>query len=81
LRLRAYVLCFAVAIGVYVAAVYFSANRPVEGWTPMMAFLAVGFSGVFILMSIMSKYLSLILDGVISKSSNAVSSIKKIVRE
>ncbi|MFR1038034.1 MAG: hypothetical protein ACLSE4_04095 [Clostridium sp.] len=39
-------MCFlglTVAIGVYAWVSYFSAHKPVEGWTPLMLFLSLGF--------------------------------------
>lgn len=69
---------FAIAVGIYVVCVYFSANKPVEGWAPMMGFLAAGFSGIFILFTVLLKYMSVILEVTFSRKRYLISSIEKI---
>lgn len=69
---------FAIAVGVYVVCVYFSANKPVEGWAPMMGFLAAGFSGIFILFTVLLKYMTVLLEVTFSRKRYLISSIEKI---
>ena len=69
---------FAIAVGVYVVCVYFSANKPVEGWAPMMGFMAAAFSGVFILFTVLLKYMTVLLEVTFSRKRYLISSIEKI---
>ena len=69
---------FAIAVGVYVVIVYFSPNKPVEGWAPMMGFLAAGFSGIFVLFTVLLKYMSVILEVTFSRKRYLISGIEKI---
>lgn len=71
-------LIFTLCVGVYVVCVYFSADKPVEGWAPMMGFLAAGFSGVFILITILLKYMAVLLGVTFNKKRYLISSIEKI---
>ncbi len=58
--------------------VIFLTGRPVEGWTTTMLFLSVGFLGIFGILTVMIKYLSLILEFVLKKQSYLVETIRKI---
>ncbi len=65
-------------IGVYTWASYFSVRKPVEGWTPIMLFLALGFFGIFLLLTIIFQYLSVILKIVFRRQKYLIESIDKI---
>lgn len=54
-------LCLAVSELFYTVAVY-CMGRPVEGWTTLALFLTFGLAGLFLIMSIMIRYLSLLLE-------------------
>lgn len=69
---------FTVCVGTVTVLDYLSPNKPVEGWAPIMGFLAAGFSGVFILFSIVLKYLSVILNMVFNKQTYLIQSIEKL---
>lgn len=69
---------FTVGMGIYTVFDYLSPDKPVEGWTTLMLFLAAGFSGVFILFSIVIKYLSVILNMVFEKQVYLIQSIEKL---
>ena len=56
----------------------FSPNKPVEGWAPMMGFLAAGFSGIFVLFTVLLKYMSVILEVTFSRKRYLISGIEKI---
>lgn len=74
-------MCFlglTVAIGVYAWVSYFSAHKPVEGWTPLMLFLSLGFFGVFLILTVTLQYLAVILRLVFKKRQYLIESIEKI---
>lgn len=54
------------------------AGHPVEGWTTTMFVITCGFSGLFAIMTLVVKYLSLILNAVFKKQQYFVESIEKI---
>ena len=62
---------------VYTLVVFFG-HRFVEGWVTTMFVLTVGFAGVFAILSIIIKYLSLLVDLVFKKQKYMVESIEKI---
>ena len=45
----------------YTCFIYFSSYTPVEGWSPIMGILTVGFFGLFLLGTFVIKYLELLL--------------------
>jgi dolichol-phosphate mannosyltransferase len=67
-----------IGVGIYIVYVYFGVNRPVEGWTPMMGFLTLGFFGLFLLFSLIFKYLSVILNTIFIKQWYSIKSIEKL---
>lgn len=71
-------LFITVSIGIYTWIIYFSARKPVEGWTPLMLFLSIGFFGVFLLQTVILQYLSIILKVVFRKKQYLVESVEKI---
>lgn len=58
--------------------VIFCAGHPIEGWTTMMFVLTLGFAGVFAVLAIVVKYLSLLVDLTFKKQKYLVESIEKI---
>jgi len=68
---------FAVIVGIYITIVYFGVKKPVAGWTPIMGFLSIGFFGIFLLFTIVFKYLAVILNTVFVKQRYIISSIEK----
>lgn len=81
-RLALYVslafLAITIGIGIYTWAVYFRADKPVEGWTPLMLFLSLGFFGVFLVLTIILQYLSVILKMIFKKKRYLIESIEKL---
>jgi len=67
-----------VAIGIYTWVMYFSAHKPVEGWTPLMLFLSLGFFGIFLVLTVTLQYLSVILRLIFKKRQYLIKSIDKI---
>jgi hypothetical protein len=50
-----------ISIGIYAVYNYFFNNSVIEGWTTIMLFLSVGFSGIFFIFAMLSRLLSLSL--------------------
>ena len=61
---------------IYVLAVYFG-GHPVEGWTTTMFVLTLGFTGVFSVLAIILKYVSLLLELVFKKQRYFTETITK----
>ena len=49
--------------------IIFCAGHPIEGWTTMMFVLTLGFAGLFAVLTIIIKYLSLLVDLVFKKQN------------
>ncbi len=62
----------------YIFAVYFGANRPVEGWTTIMLVLTGGFFGVFAILTIILKYLSLLVNIIVNQQKYLVERVEKL---
>lgn len=69
----------AVFIGVY-ALVIFALGSPVEGWTTTILFLAVAFFGLFAVLAIIIKYLSILVNLTFKKQQYRFSGIEKITK-
>ncbi|MCL1830986.1 MAG: glycosyltransferase [Oscillospiraceae bacterium] len=59
----------------------FILGKPTEGWTTMMLLMSLAFFGVFAILTIVVKYLSVILDLSFSKSRYLVEGIRKLNKE
>ena len=70
-------MLFAAFSGGYTLLV-FMIGRPTEGWTTMMMLMSLAFFGVFAILTIIIKYLSVILDLTFSKSRYLVEKITKL---
>lgn len=66
-----------IIITIYIVSV-FVLGKPVAGWTPIMMYLSIGFLGVFSILSIVLKYLSLILKLEFHNDTHIVESIRKV---
>ena len=74
-------LFITIAVGIYIITDLFNAERPVEGWLSTMGFLALGFFGVFALLTIILKYLSVVLNLIFKRQRYLVADIEKVVRK
>lgn len=68
-----------VLVGIYTVIVFIS-QQPVAGWTTTMLFLSVGFFGVFAILAVVIKYLSIIVDLIFKKQKYMIESIEKITK-
>lgn len=74
-------LVLSVGMGIYLIIDAFTANKPVEGWLSTMGFLSVGFFGVFALLTIILKYLSVILNLIFKQQRYLIADIEKVVKD
>ena len=70
-------LCFAAVVGIYTVIIY-ATGHPVEGWTPIMIFLAIGFFALFAILTFVLKYLSLILNLNFRRQHYVVGGVEKL---
>lgn len=70
-------MMFATLSGGYTLLV-FILGKPAEGWTTLMLLMSLAFFGVFAILTIIVKYLSVILDLSFSKNRYLVEGIKKL---
>ncbi len=69
---------FTVLTVFYVCFIYFSGDKPIEGWTTTMLLMSGSFSGIFFILAIIIKYLSLIIELVYSKKTYLVESVERL---
>ena len=62
---------------IYTLAVYFL-GHPIEGWTTTVLFLSVAFLGLFGILTIIVKYLQIIVDMIFKRKHYSYESIQKI---
>jgi dolichol-phosphate mannosyltransferase len=75
-------MCFAMLLvslfsGVYTAVIWFT-GKPVLGWTTTMLLLSIGLSGLFTILTMSIKYLSLILKLVFERKKYVVENVEKL---
>lgn len=66
-----------IATGIYAILIYCS-GKPVAGWTTTMLFLSGGFLGVFCILTVLIKYVSIILKLSFNRQKYIVESIEKL---
>lgn len=74
-------LCISIGMGIYIIKDFISGNSVVEGWLSTMGFLSLGFFGVFALLTIILKYLSVMLNLIFRQQRYLISDIEKVVKE
>jgi len=63
--------------GTYTIVIYIN-QVPIEGWTTIMLFLSISFLGVFAILSVIIKYLSILIDLVFKKQKYSIEAIEKL---
>ena len=71
------IMMLAVIIYTFIA---YAVSSPVAGWTSSILFLSVAFSGVFVILSIVIKYLQLLLELVFKRQQYSFESIEKLTK-
>ena len=62
---------------IYTIVIY-QIGKPIEGWTTTMLVMTFGFVGLFFILSIVIKYLSLTIDMIFRKQKYLIESVEKI---
>ncbi len=70
--------CFTLFAGIYAMTVYFSNQKPIEGWTTTMLVISGSFSGLFFIAAMIIKYLSLIVELIYNKKTYLIESVEKL---
>ena len=71
-------LLLSVIIGIYALYQYIIYNNIVAGWTPIMLFLSLGFSGLFAVFTIVIQYLVIIMKEVRTLPKSIIKNIEKL---
>lgn len=74
-------LIFTLGMIIYIVESFFGSYKPVEGWLSTMGFLSLGFFGVFSLLTIILKYLSVMLNLIFKHQRYLVEGIEKISKD
>lgn len=67
----------AVGTGIYTLFIFICA-KPIAGWTTTMLLLSFAFFGIFAILTIMIKYLSILMDLIFKKQKYLIESVNKI---
>ena len=73
-------LLITIGMGIYILRDFLVGTAIVEGWMSTMGFLALGFFGVFALLTIVLKYLSVLLNLIFKHQRYLISDIEKVVK-
>ena len=74
-----FMMCMSIFMIVYSVVIYTTSN-PVAGWTTTILFLSVAFFGLFGILTIVIKYLQLLVDLVFKRKQYSFESIEKLTR-
>lgn len=72
-------MCMSIFMIAYSTIIYATSN-PVAGWTTTILFLSVGFFGLFGILTIVIKYLQLLVDLVFKRKQYSFESIEKLTK-
>lgn len=74
-------LVFSILGGCYTIYIYFTLKNIVSGWTTLMLFLSIGFSGIFFVLGMIGKYLSVILLELFNRPNYTIESIQRFTKK
>lgn len=77
LAMASFMILITLGVAVY-ALIYYMFGNPVEGWTTTILFLSFAFFGLFVIMAMVIKYLSTIVNLIFSKKEYLFESIEKL---
>ncbi len=66
------------SFGIYVIWAYLGVNKPIEGWAPLMGMMCLGFLAIFILLTVVFKYLDVLMRLEFEKKQYIISSVEKL---
>lgn len=72
-------ILFTVIISMYTIETYLTYDKIVEGWTTLMGMICACFFGVFFILTIIIRYLNILLSLIFKKQQYLISSIEKII--
>ncbi len=78
LTISVLMLMFTVFSALYTVVMFFFMGNTIEGWATTMAVLSAGFFGIFLILAIIIKYLSLLVDLIFKNQKYLIESIEKI---
>lgn len=78
--LSGFMILATIGTAIYTTIIYLS-EKPVAGWTTTMMFLSFAFFGLFALIAVIIKYLSVTLDLVFRKQKYTIESIEKVRKQ
>lgn len=71
-------ILMSISIGIYALNSYIFRSTIASGWTTLSLFLSAGFSGIFLILGLLGKYLSILLVEVQNRTPYRVSAVKRI---
>ena len=71
-------LLFTIVSLIYAFWDHFTNGSIIEGWTSTICFMSFGFFGIFVLLTIILKYLSVIVNLIFRRQKYIVESVEKI---
>lgn len=74
------IMMLAAIVAAIYAVVIFVCGNPIAGWTTTILFVSFSFFGLFLILTIVIKYLSLIVELIFRKQKYSFSSIEKITK-
>jgi dolichol-phosphate mannosyltransferase len=77
LNLSLIMIVFSAFVGIYTLVIFIS-KEPVAGWTTTMLVLSFGFFGIFGILSLVIRYLSIILKLIFKKTNYVTGNIEKL---
>jgi polyisoprenyl-phosphate glycosyltransferase len=78
ITLSALMILAVISIAVYAVVYYLMGEHPVEGWTTTILFLSLSFFGVFTILAILLKYMSVLINLVFKVKKYQFESIEKL---
>ncbi|MBR1860448.1 MAG: glycosyltransferase [Lachnospiraceae bacterium] len=79
--LSLFFLVSTVGLLIYALVDYIKNKSAIEGWTSLICFISFGFFGIFLLLTILLKYMSTMINLIFKKQNYLVSSIEKVGHE
>lgn len=71
-------LLISISAGLYAVFIYLFDKRVIEGWTTIMLLLSSGFTGLFFILGIIGKYISILLIEIKNRPLYTIKSIQKL---
>lgn len=76
----AFLMMFISIVAVVYAILIYLISKPIEGWTTTIIFISISFFALFVVLTIVIKYLKIILDLIFKKKYYNFESIEKLTK-